>query len=85
MLALIMSAPLAWAGSGSAGIPVNDTTIFSFFVLCAIIFMMVIYAQINAVKSILENRDLWLSDGKKKSGAKEAGVAIVALMLSQGL
>ena len=82
---LISSTSMLWSANGSQGVPVNDTTIFSFFVLCAIIFMMIIYAQINAVKSILENRELWLGDKKKSGNGEKAAAIIGALILSQGL
>ena len=82
---MISSTSLLWSADGSAGVPVNDTTIFSFLVLCAVIFMMIIYAQINAVKSILENRNLWLGDKKESGNGSKATAIIGALILSQGL
>jgi cytochrome c oxidase cbb3-type subunit 3 len=84
-VSLISSTSALWAANGSAGVPVNDTTIFSFFVLCAVIFMMIIYAQINAVKSILENRNLWLGGDNKSGNGEKAAAIIGALVLSQGL
>ncbi len=73
---------MSFAGDGSEGMVIGDTMIFSFFVVMAIVFMMIIYAQINAVKGILENKDLWTSKG---SGAKKAGMIALILLASQGL
>lgn len=82
---LLSNAALSWSANGNAGIQVGDTLIFTLFVVCAIIFMMIIYAQINAVKGILENKDLWSESAEKKGskGAKAAGMVILALAFSQ--
>jgi cytochrome c oxidase cbb3-type subunit 3 len=82
---LLSNAALSWSANGSAGIQVGDTLIFTLFVVCAIIFLMIIYAQINAVKGILENKDIWTekADSKRGKGAKAAGMVILALALGQ--
>ena len=80
---LLSNAVLLSAANGSAGLQLGDTLIFTLFVLCAIVFMMIIYAQINAVKGILENKDLWKN--KSNNTGKAAGMAVIGLLLSQSL
>jgi len=79
---LIFGANNAWAAGQSTGIAVGDTMIFSLFVLAAVVFLMIIYAQVMAMKSVLENRDLWKESGEKKKGGNsaKAGLIIAALI-----
>ncbi|MEQ8323725.1 MAG: cbb3-type cytochrome c oxidase N-terminal domain-containing protein [Vicingaceae bacterium] len=85
-IALMITMPAAHAQTGE-GIAINDTMIFSLFMLMAVVFLMIIYAQVAAMKGILENRKLWdeKSNGPKSSKSAKAGALLVGLMLSQGL
>ena len=67
------------------GVIMNDTMVFAFFVFSAIIFLMIIYSQINALKGILENRDIWNESGSKSGAGKAAGILVIGLLAGQGL
>lgn len=79
---LIFGANNAWAADQNTGIAIGDTMIFSLFVLAAVVFLMIIYAQVMAMKSILGNRDLWNETSEKKNGGNsaKAGLIIAALI-----
>lgn len=79
-LLLLNSAWLSAAGTNQ-GLVVSDTLVFSLFVVCAIVFLMIIYAQINAVKGILENKELWSDNNKKTTGATEKVTILVFAFL----
>ena len=80
---LIFGTNDVWAAEQSAGVAIGDTMIFSLFLLAAIVFLMIIYAQVMAMKSVLENKDLWKNSGEKKNGSESAkvGMIIAALFL----
>jgi cytochrome c oxidase cbb3-type subunit 3 len=81
---LIFGANNVWAADQSTGVVIGDTMIFSLFLLAAVVFLMIIYAQVMAMKSILENKDLWKNKEDKKSGGDgvKAGLIIGALALA---
>ena len=84
-LTALMTLTLSSAqAANGGGMPVNDTMIFSLFVVSAIVFLMIIYAQVNGMKGILENRDLWEKNEDGSNGKKAAGVLLLLILGGQG-
>ena len=87
MIFLVMLTCMPFSASAAevqAPAAVNDTLVFSLLVFSALILLMIIWAQVSAMKSILENQDIWTKHNRNYEKITKNGSSLIIFMAATG-